>query len=209
MKKFYSLSGLSFLFFLMFTLLVFTSEAKKWIVNVKNYSFTPFNLTHVIAGDTIQWEWSEGNHTTTSTAIPNGAVSWDMAISQEEPISIYVPDINGTYSYHSTLDSSMNGQFVVTGGSGLITPKPLTGPTIYPNPFKDKVTIAWQKNGPVFSKLRIFDANGKVIKDVTSIKQLQGVADPCIDMQSLPHGVFFFKFTEESGKAQTFRVIHQ
>jgi plastocyanin len=79
-----------------------TSYATKHIVDVKNFEFDPAHIPDVEIGDTIRWEWVNGFHTTTSSSIPEGAVSWDSFISSSVTSFEYVVAIPGTYNYVCT-----------------------------------------------------------------------------------------------------------
>jgi plastocyanin len=48
------------------------SNATKHVVTVANFVFTPSSLT-INLGDTMEWVFVSGTHTTTSTTIPAGA----------------------------------------------------------------------------------------------------------------------------------------
>jgi len=97
-----------------------------------NMAFYPDNLT-VAAGDTVEWIWDDGFHTTTSGSIPSGAASWDAPLDPGNTSYRYVPVISGTYNYVCTPHSSMGmtGQFTVTcvaPGVPSVTPAgPLSG----------------------------------------------------------------------------------
>jgi plastocyanin len=73
----------------------------KHIVSVANFSFTPSSFNAVV-GDTVEWDWSNGSHTTTSTTIPGGAASWDNPINSSSTSFQYVITVAGTYSYQCT-----------------------------------------------------------------------------------------------------------
>jgi plastocyanin len=66
----------------------FTALATKWTVTVQNFSFNPSSLPNVAVGDTIKWVWVSGSHTTTSSTIPGGAVSWDQPINSAKAAAL-------------------------------------------------------------------------------------------------------------------------
>lgn len=94
------------LFLLLFPILfLLTSSlyASKHIIEVRNFEFDPAELTTVLVGDTIRWEWISGHHTTTSTSIiPEGAASWDSPITPSVTFFEYVVEVPGTYHYVCT-----------------------------------------------------------------------------------------------------------
>jgi len=102
------------------------SFATKHTVLVGNYYFNPSNIPAVQVGDTIRWEWVQGNHTTTSTSVPLGAVGWDSPITSSNQVYEYLVNTPGTYDYHCTLHSGIQtGSFTATGFIPTLTVNPL------------------------------------------------------------------------------------
>jgi plastocyanin len=197
---------LSFLILLLFTFLLGNVYAKKWVVNVQNNSFSPFNLTHVTAKDTVQFVWVEGVHTTTSTSIPEGALEWDYPITQQEPSAIVIPTVNGTYKYVCSHHApGMNGTFTVSGALGISSQGDVPEIRLFPNPAADQVNILTTIDN--IESLRIFDMNGKKVGELNPGKQ-PGISTPTIDLSNYPTGIFFFEFTMESNKKRVIRVVH-
>jgi len=91
-------------------------NATKWIVFTENVVFTPPDLPNVQLGDTIRWEWINGNHTTTSTSVPTGAATWDNPLSLNNLSFEYIPTVTGTYNYKCTphVSFGMIGSFIVS-----------------------------------------------------------------------------------------------
>jgi len=190
----------------LFSFLAFCTYAKKWVVNVQNYSFFPYNLTHVTAKDTIQWIWVEGVHTTTSTEIPEGALDWDYPITQQEPSAIVIPTVNGTYQYVCTLHSPvMNGTFTVSGALGVSSPGNVPEIRLFPNPAADQITVLTSVDN--IESLRIFDMNGKKVGELSLGKQ-PWISAHSIDLSNYPPGVFFFEFTLDSNRKKIVKVVH-
>lgn len=79
-------------------LTILTVNATKWNVNVQNYSFSPATL-NVTVGDTVVWTWVSGSHTTTSTAVPAGAATWNKSITSSSTTFQYKVTVAGDYSY--------------------------------------------------------------------------------------------------------------
>lgn len=86
---------------LLFAFIV-SSAANKFTVSVANFQFTPSNL-NVSVGDTIEWVWQNGFHTTTSTSIPAGAATWDSPITTSSTTFEYVITAPGIYNYWCTI----------------------------------------------------------------------------------------------------------
>ena len=202
LQKFFRL----FILLVLFTIPLFSLNAKKWVVNVQNYSFTPYNLTHVTAKDTIQFVWVEGVHTTTSTVIPEGALEWDYPITQQDPTAIVIPMVNGTYQYVCTPHApGMNGTFTVSGAMGISSTSDTPDVRLFPNPAADQINII--TNSESIESLRIFDMNGKKVCEL-SLDRQTGVSNHSFDLSNYPTGVFFFEFTLESNRKRVVRVVH-
>ncbi len=88
------------------------SKATSQVVTIANFQFTPTNFT-IDLGDTVLFSWISGSHTTTSTSVPGGAVSWSQSINSTSTSFIYVPLVAGTYNYQCAIHTSMIGQFTV------------------------------------------------------------------------------------------------
>jgi plastocyanin len=81
-----------------------------------NTAFNPAALT-VAVGATVTFHNSDGfTHTTTSSAVPNGAAAWDVSLAggAQTTVTFSIP---GTYQYyckiHGTATSGMRGTIVV------------------------------------------------------------------------------------------------
>jgi plastocyanin len=109
--------------FLAIALVLSMLQAKATIhtIVVQNYSFAP-NILTVDVGDTIEWMWESGTHTTTSTSIPPGAVAWDQQINNASVSFQYVVLTPGLYQYQCSIHVSMGmtGQFTAMNPSGII-----------------------------------------------------------------------------------------
>ncbi|HKB85242.1 MAG TPA: T9SS type A sorting domain-containing protein [Ignavibacteriaceae bacterium] len=80
-------------------------------VSVGNFYFTPVSFD-ISVGDTIIWTLVEGTHTTTSTSVPAGAVSWDHTFSGVGDSYSYVVAVAGVYEYHCSFHPTvMMGSF--------------------------------------------------------------------------------------------------
>ena len=110
MKKYLSLVTICMLFTL-------SGYSFTQIVSVKN-SFSPSNFT-INLGDTVQWVWSAGTHTTTSLTVPTGATEWDKPINSSATSFTYVPKKTGAYNYKCTFHFAMGmqGNFTVVACS--------------------------------------------------------------------------------------------
>ncbi len=109
MKKCY------FLMSLLLCVLLFNADAKKITVTASGITFSPKTFTAVV-GDTVNFVWGSGTHTTTSTSVPTGAVTWNAPISSSHTSFQYVITKSGTYNYQCNFHVSMGmvGSFTVS-----------------------------------------------------------------------------------------------
>ncbi len=97
-----------------FLLCSLTTYAVTRMVSVGNNFFSPASMS-VNVGDVIQWNWSAGFHTTTSTSVPAGANTWDNPINSGSTTFSYTVTTAGTYNYFCSVHGvSMSGSFTAT-----------------------------------------------------------------------------------------------
>ena len=175
----------------------FNGFSKKWVVTVMNFQFTPSSLPNVITGDTIHWDWVNGTHTTTSTSVPAGALSWDQPIDNTHLTYEYVTTMAGTYNYHCMHHpSSMIASFTVTNGTAGIGATRIDPLVVYPNPTSGSITA--DIPGGYSNKMddvTIIDLFGRTIFEniVNSGQQLS------IDLSSYPSGYYVMRVITEEG----------
>lgn len=171
--------------------LAFKVHAAKHIITVRNYEFSPSNVT-IALGDTIEFSWVNGDHTTTSTTIPAGAVAWDEEMTSTHTTFIYVPAVAGTYNYQCTPHVSMNhvGRFTVTGGSS-VQEYAASGKNIklYPNPASSKATLIFDQ--PHRAAVSVVDMTGRVMASGVNNAQEMN-----LDIAHLANGTYFVRITQ-------------
>jgi len=135
-----------------------------YTVTVSNYQFTPANVNAQV-GDTIQWVWVNGSHTTTSGTIPAGAAAWDEPISSSSSTYSYVITEAGTYNYHCTPHApDMAGTITATGSTtGVSTVPQASGMALYPNPATDMLHVSLGKMNSATASIVITDMTGRVV----------------------------------------------
>ena len=104
----------------------------KWVVTVADFQFTPSSLPNVISGDTIRWVWVSGVHTTTSTSVPAGAMTWDQPIDATNTVYEYPATVVGTYNYYCMHHpTSMIASFIVSVFTPTLNVTPLNQNVTY------------------------------------------------------------------------------
>src|SRR5436305_617334 len=108
MKKYYFLTILLLCGFL------FNADAKKIKVVASGLTFSPSSFTASV-GDTVNFVWGSGSHTTTSTSVPSGAATWNASLKSSSTSFNYVIRLAGTYKYQCNFHVSMGmiGSFTV------------------------------------------------------------------------------------------------
>lgn len=208
MKKIYSI-------FLIAMLAGFTSlksEAATIIVQVEDFEFDPAIFT-ISTGDSIMWMWdnSGGQHTTTSTLIPQGAAAWDEVISNNSPMFIYVPTVAGSYDYICSYHSSMGmiGHFTVLSASPVIEVSKsaelmLTGIIAG----DQSVTVHYNLPQNTDVNISLFDAIGNLVKVLSFEKQPAGYYKERFPVSELRSGMYILSLETPESKV-TRRVFAQ
>ncbi len=110
------------IFFLLLNCFGFSANAKKHIVTVADFQFSPIIIPNVFVGDTIRWVWVSGNHTTTcdqnadpGTFSPAGAATWNASINSVSQSFQYKVTVAGQYQYTCVFHSvDMGGRFTAS-----------------------------------------------------------------------------------------------
>jgi len=159
MKKISALVLITTIFF------SFTANATVHEIAVVDNAFNPSNL-NVVVGDTIKWSWEPGamNHTTTSLAVPPGALPWDAPINESSPTFSYKVMVPGTYNYECTIHSGMTGSFTASSGTAIDMTEAPAELLIYPNPATTNFTIEYILPASAApARIAVYNPNGEVV----------------------------------------------
>lgn len=178
---------LSILFFLSLS-----ASATIHVVNVSNFQFSPSSLS-VAVGDTIEWVWVNGSHTTTSTNIPAGAQPWNSTISANVTSFQYEVTTPGTYAYRCTPHSlSMTGSFTATS-TGLMN---VTTPELSLRLNAEKqLTLSLQLPRSVNVNFTILDVLGRTVAAENPNTQSAGLQQYIVNVADLNAGYYFVRLT--------------
>jgi len=178
--------------------------ATTWNINVQNFSFTGTPAT-VNVGDTVTWNWVGGTHTTTSTAVPTGAASWDHPINSGSTSFSYVVAMPGTYAFHCSFHGSMTGTFVAQLGTGVQSPVVAADDLLA---FADGngVRAAYTLSGNAHTRLTLTDLAGKTVYATSFAMQSAGTYNTTIPSASLPKGIYLV--TLQSGETTATRKVN-
>lgn len=187
-------------------------KATTHIVQVSSNQFTPATGLNVNVGDTVQFNWISGNHTTTSVSIPNGAAPWDSPMTSSVPVFKYKVTVAGTYGYKCTPHAG--GGMVGTFTASTVTGVPdfyeaSISTSVYPNPFTNELFIEQGNEQPEYSQISISDILGKQIKavDIEMLASLSGKKR--LDVSDLPKGIYFITLKGNGTKARTIRLVKE
>jgi plastocyanin len=183
-------------------------HATTWVVSVQDFSFSPASLPNVRLGDTVQWNWVNGSHTTTSMTIPAAAAAWDNPLNIEFPTFKYVPSVTGVYNYKCTphVSMGMTGSFTVSSNLG-VADSPLPAEiSISPNPFTSRILVSYRAQGSVLAEIKVFDVTGRMVRTVSTDDAGSGFSET-IDLQDLKNGIYFIRFTDRNEKSYVKRII--
>lgn len=163
------------------------ASATKHIVHVQNFSFSPASFSATV-GDTVEWQWAAGTHTTTSLTIPAGAASWNSNINSSTTTFQYIITKAGTYNYWCAIHTtSMEGSFTVTTTAVPYVETNITLASIFPNPSSSLVNFHLNIC-PETNILTIIDIQGKVI-----LRETLNDVDNIIDVSGWRKGIYFYQ----------------
>jgi len=117
------------------------------VVNVGGFAFSPTAVT-IAPGDSIQWTWSAGFHTTTSgtgSSDPQVGVLWDVPIDGTHPSFIRQFNTAGTFPYFCRFHELSNMKGTIT-----VNTVPVARDTLVTTP----------EDSPIPAKLQAFDPDG-------------------------------------------------
>ena len=170
-------------------LCISAANATVHTVTVQNISFSPATFNAVV-GDTVEWVWASGTHTTTSRGIPNGAATWNNDMNSSSTIFKYKITTAGTYNYWCAIHTTMmEASFTVTAATGV---QPVTSNTkpmakFFPNPATNLLNIHLNIN-PHNNTLIISDIQGKEL-----VNKILPDVDNTIDISSWKKGVYLYR----------------
>jgi len=172
------------------------AHATTHVVTVQNDSFTPSSFTAVV-GDTVEWEWVAGGHTTTSLTIPGGAASWNNPMNNSNTTFKYKVTVAGTYNYWCAIHQSMmEASFTVIGTTGIPTVANVSQviAKVYPNPVIDVLNIHLNIT-PGNNVLIIHDISGKEV-----LRETLNSIDNTINVTGWTKGIYFYQLKNGTDK---------
>ena len=87
------------------------------VVGVKDFVFDPANVD-IAVGDTVEWQWINGTHTTTSDST-TGQNVWDAPIDAGHQVFRFVITAPGVHNYYCIYHPNMLGTITATPVNGV------------------------------------------------------------------------------------------
>ncbi len=172
----------------------------KHIIFVRDFEFHPKDI-NIAAGDTVEWQWENGIHTTTSD-VTSGIDSWNSPITSTIRVFSKVISNEGLHRYYCVPHGSpggvgMAGTITVLGTTsvnGKIN-NPLSYQLFqnYPNPFNPSTTIEYYIAEPSYISLKIYNILGVEITLLVSEIKPVGFFKASFSANKLASGVYFYR----------------
>ncbi|HKR05110.1 MAG TPA: T9SS type A sorting domain-containing protein [Bacteroidia bacterium] len=177
-----------------FVFLSVQGKATKHMIMTEDFFFSPTDLS-VVVGDTIQWMWGSGNHTTTSTSVPSGAATWDQLINNASMTFDYVVLVPGTYQYQCTFHISMGmvGEFTASNPTGIPGQVVLPYLNIDRNLTSNEIKLNYNFEEMQTLTLNVFDLIGKEVKSIYLGTVPAGENEKTISLEGIAKGVYLVK----------------
>ena len=159
-------------------------------------------VTYAGIGDTIQWVWLSGIHTTESISIPSGAAQWASDIDASTTSFSYVVTVVGTYIYdcHASFSHGMDGIIEVAAVAGMPTLLNRRLSKAYPNPFTDKITVEFTNA----ESICVYNLMGQRTETIAVNK---GQTEAVIDLSGNSKGIYFYSIVTTGGIIETRKIV--
>ena len=188
MKKIYTV-----FFVLALTLNCHSLFATTYMISVTDNEFSPAELLEVHVGDTITWFWEAGSttHTTTSTTIPDGAISWDSQLDHLNPAFTYIVMIPGSYDYECTIHASMGmvGHFNATEAIGINFPVAAAPAIVITSLPGNMIQVTIDAEQLKTAEINIYNLAGNLVKSFVQTSSIRGT----YYLGNLPRGLYFVR----------------
>ena len=165
------------------------------IINFGGSSFTP-NTLNVAVGDTIMWMGNFGFHELQSTSVPAGAAAWGPTTTAQTSLT-YIVTVPGAYAYQCNIHVSMGmtGTFTAatTGVQNVVSNSAAILEKSFPNPSTGRTTIRYTLTHSSEVSLKIFDLNGKEMKQLVNEYQNSGTHETIFNGSALPSGSYTYQ----------------
>ncbi len=127
----------------------------------------------------------------------NGGVVLTEAQSQVYTVAnVFKKETDPTFLFDWMPESSVNIDFSTLAVNNIKDAKL----SVYPNPFTDQVTIAFDLKTSSDVNVAIYDTNGRVVKTIQKSNQKSGLNNLTIQTKELKTGIYFYSLKTNSGQ---------
>ncbi len=201
MKKWF-LFAVCFLF-----VTVYLNAQTKHIVQATSngFQFIPMNVD-IVVGDTVEWHWVDGSHTTTSDST-TGQNVWDAPLSSSQPVFSIVITSPGIHHYHCIPHQSLGmvGTITATTPTSVKDEKiGLSGFSLYqnyPNPFNPSTVISYTIPASGLVNLTVYNPLGKEVVTLVNETQSSGNHSVVFNtsiLSGLASGIYYYRLSAGS-----------
>jgi len=185
---------------ILFVFISFSSFAQTLhIVEVSDFQFSPRDI-NIAVGDTVEWQWINGSHTTTSDSI-TGNNHWDAPLDVNNQVYRFVITSPGLHNYHCTphISMGMTGTITATPVAGvedeIFSPGQFQLAQNYPNPFNPSTTIEYQVAETGNVSLKVYNVLGTEVAELVNKRQSPGIYQVEFNAGKFSSGVYFYKIS--------------
>ena len=165
------------------------------VVGVKDFVFDPANVD-IAVGDTVEWQWINGTHTTTSDST-TGQNVWDAPIDAGHQVFRFVITAPGVHNYYCIYHPNMLGTITATPVNGVDNEtNPLEKFQLsqnYPNPFNPTTSIQYAISSRQFITLKVYNLLGKEIATLVDEEKPAGEYKVEFNGNNLPSSIYFYE----------------
>lgn len=191
---------------LIFTLIFLSITALnaqiKHIVDAGNggFQFTPMNVD-ITVGDTVEWHWVSGSHTTTSDSLSGGNV-WDAPLTSVNPVFSIVITAPGVHHYHCIPHQGLGMVGTIT--ASLPTGVKDQGVNLssfdlyqnFPNPFNPSTVISYSIPSGAQVNLTVYNSVGQQVAVLVNGYQSAGAHSVVFNssvLSGISSGVYYYR----------------
>jgi plastocyanin len=178
----------------------FTWSQSLHIVEATNFEFNPADIS-IAVGDTVEWQWITGIHTTTSDST-TGQNVWDAPLDASNQTFRFVITSPGVHNYHCTPHLALGMVGTITATVSSVNnenqlPKKFNLGQNYPNPFNPSTVINYQLPVSGNVTLKVYDILGKEVATLVDEYHPAGNYDVEFNAAELTNGIYFYKLQAE------------
>ncbi|HSD63420.1 MAG TPA: T9SS type A sorting domain-containing protein [Ignavibacteriaceae bacterium] len=187
---------------LLFVMINVVNAQTKHIVQATNsgFQFIPMNVD-ITVGDTVEFQWLDGSHTTTSDNT-SGQNVWDAPLTVSSPTFSVVITAPGIHHYHCIPHQSLGMVGTITASSPTaVDDQKLNLSTFnlyqnYPNPFNPSTIISYSIPSASQVNLTVYNALGQQVAELVNQNQAAGAHSVVFNssvLSGLSSGIYFYR----------------